>query len=116
MTTTLARSHQGKSSPMHKVLNRAGLWDAPTFGMHHWAEACRRGLERARAVVCISDGAALPIGSSTIDPACKSFVQASMKQAAPRASAMEPYRRSSHVGPALLAPQRPLATTPLNRA
>ena len=37
---------------------RAGLWDAPTFGTHHWAEACRRGLEKAKTIVCVSDGAA----------------------------------------------------------
>jgi len=37
---------------------RAGLWDAQTFATHHWAEACRRGLERTKAVVCVSDGAA----------------------------------------------------------
>lgn len=36
---------------------RAGLWDAATFTNHHWAEACRRGLEKAQTVVCISDGA-----------------------------------------------------------
>ncbi len=36
---------------------RAGLWDAATFTNHHWAEACRRGLEKAKTVVCISDGA-----------------------------------------------------------
>ena len=37
---------------------RAGLWDAATFAPHHWAEACRRGVDNAKAVVCISDGAA----------------------------------------------------------
>jgi len=36
---------------------RAGLWDAATFTNHHWAEACRRGLEKAQTIVCISDGA-----------------------------------------------------------
>lgn len=36
---------------------RAGLWEAATFGTHLWAEACRRGLERARTVVCVNDGA-----------------------------------------------------------
>lgn len=36
---------------------RAGLWDAKTFTNHHWAEACRRGLEKAEKVLCISDGA-----------------------------------------------------------
>lgn len=37
---------------------RGGLWEAATFTQHHWAEACRRGLEKARIVVCLSDGAA----------------------------------------------------------
>jgi hypothetical protein len=37
---------------------RAGLWEASRFGHHLWAEACRRGLEQAQTVVCVSDGAA----------------------------------------------------------
>lgn len=36
---------------------RAGMWDAATFTNHHWAESCRRGLEKAKTIVCISDGA-----------------------------------------------------------
>lgn len=36
---------------------RAGLWEANRFGHHLWAEACRRGLEQAQTVVCVSDGA-----------------------------------------------------------
>lgn len=36
---------------------RAGLWEARSFGHHLWAEACRRGLEQAQQVVCVSDGA-----------------------------------------------------------
>ena len=36
---------------------RAGLWEATTFTQHHWAEACRRGVDRAKRVVCVSDGA-----------------------------------------------------------
>jgi hypothetical protein len=36
---------------------RAGLWEAATYGQHLWAEACQRGLEKARTVVCVSDGA-----------------------------------------------------------
>lgn len=36
---------------------RAGLWDAKTFTNHHWAEACRRGLEKAATIVCVNDGA-----------------------------------------------------------
>ncbi len=37
---------------------RAGLWEVRQFGHHLWAESCRRGLERAQRVVCVSDGAA----------------------------------------------------------
>ena len=37
---------------------RAGVWDAATFANHHWAEACRRGVDHAKTVACISDGAA----------------------------------------------------------
>jgi hypothetical protein len=36
---------------------RAGLWDAPTFGRQQWAEACRRGIEKARHIVSVNDGA-----------------------------------------------------------
>ena len=36
---------------------RAGLWDAASFGSQQWAEACRRGLEKAEQVVCVNDGA-----------------------------------------------------------
>jgi Uncharacterised protein family (UPF0236) len=37
---------------------RAGLWEAPTFANHLWAEACRRGVEKAKWVVSVNDGAA----------------------------------------------------------
>jgi hypothetical protein len=37
---------------------RAGLWEANRFGPHLWAEACRRGLDQAKTVVCVNDGAA----------------------------------------------------------
>jgi hypothetical protein len=37
---------------------RAGLWEAKTFTNHYWAESYRRGLEKAKQIVCISDGAA----------------------------------------------------------
>ena len=30
----------------------------PPLRTHHWAEACRRGVDNAKAVVCVSDGAA----------------------------------------------------------
>lgn len=37
---------------------RAGLWDASTFANHLWAEATRRGVEKAKHVVSVNDGAA----------------------------------------------------------
>ncbi len=36
---------------------RAGLWEASTFAHHLWAESCRRGLEKAKQVVSVNDGA-----------------------------------------------------------
>ena len=36
---------------------RAGLWDAKTFTNHYWAESYRRGVEKAKRIVCINDGA-----------------------------------------------------------
>lgn len=36
---------------------RAGLWEAKEFAKHQWAEACRRGLEKALKIVSINDGA-----------------------------------------------------------
>jgi hypothetical protein len=36
---------------------RAGLWDAAAFSNQQWAEATRRGIEKARQVVSVNDGA-----------------------------------------------------------
>lgn len=36
---------------------RAGLWEAKEFATQQWAEGCRRGLERARRIVAVADGA-----------------------------------------------------------
>ena len=36
---------------------RAGVWDAPTFAKQQWAEGCRRGLEKAKTILSINDGA-----------------------------------------------------------
>lgn len=36
----------------------AGLWDVKTFTPYYWAEAYRRGVERAKTTLCINDGAA----------------------------------------------------------
>jgi hypothetical protein len=37
---------------------RAGLWDAKEFAKQQWAEGCRRGLEKAKHLVSVNDGAA----------------------------------------------------------
>jgi hypothetical protein len=37
---------------------RAGLWDATTFAQHYWAETLRRGVNRAKYIACVNDGAA----------------------------------------------------------
>jgi hypothetical protein len=37
---------------------RAGLWDAKQFAKQQWAEGCRRGLEKAKQIVSVNDGAA----------------------------------------------------------
>jgi hypothetical protein len=36
---------------------RAGLWEAKAFANQQWAEGCRRGLERAKQIVSVNDGA-----------------------------------------------------------
>jgi hypothetical protein len=36
---------------------RAGLWEAKEFAKQQWAEACRRGLEKAKTIVSVNDGA-----------------------------------------------------------
>jgi hypothetical protein len=42
---------------LRKHSYRAGLWETKTFANHLWAEACRRGLEKAALVVSVNDGA-----------------------------------------------------------
>ena len=51
---------EGKDPEVHLNQHsyRAGLWEAATFANQQWAEACRRGLEKAQQVVSINDGAA----------------------------------------------------------
>lgn len=36
---------------------RAGLWEAPAFANHLWVESCRRGLEKAKHLMSVNDGA-----------------------------------------------------------
>jgi hypothetical protein len=47
----------GPAVELRRTSYRAGLWDAASFGPQQWAEACRRGLEKAERVVCVNDGA-----------------------------------------------------------
>jgi hypothetical protein len=53
--SAVEQTADGASLTQHSY--RAGLWEASVYGTHLWAEACRRGLERAKTVVCINDGA-----------------------------------------------------------
>lgn len=36
---------------------RAGLWEAKEFAKQQWAEGCRRGVEKAKTLVSVNDGA-----------------------------------------------------------
>jgi hypothetical protein len=36
---------------------RAGIWEAKDFAKQQWAEGCNRGLERAKQIVSVNDGA-----------------------------------------------------------
>jgi hypothetical protein len=53
--SAVEQTDEGTTLTQHSY--RAGLWEASTYGQHLWAEACRRGLEKAKTVVCVSDGA-----------------------------------------------------------
>jgi hypothetical protein len=46
-----------KEVRLSKHSYRAGLWEAKEFAKQQWAEACRRGLEKARQIVAVNDGA-----------------------------------------------------------
>jgi hypothetical protein len=46
-----------KEVHLSKHSYRAGLWEAKEFAKQQWAEACRRGLEKAKKVVAVNDGA-----------------------------------------------------------
>lgn len=52
-----AKAGKGTKVQLGRHSYRAGLWEAATFAKQQWAEARRRGLEKARQVVCVSDGA-----------------------------------------------------------
>jgi hypothetical protein len=50
----------GETEPavqLTKISYRAGLWEAKAFAKQQWAEGCRRGLEKAKHLVSVNDGA-----------------------------------------------------------
>lgn len=54
-------TEQASSEPevkLTKISYRAGLWEAKDFAKQQWAEGCRRGLEKAKHLVSVNDGAA----------------------------------------------------------
>jgi hypothetical protein len=53
--SAVEQTNEGPTLKQHSY--RAGLWEASLYGQHLWTETCRRGLEKARTVVCVSDGA-----------------------------------------------------------
>jgi hypothetical protein len=54
------RSGEGEEANVRLMQHSycAGLWDAATFGRQQWAEAGRRGIQKAKRVVAVNDGAA----------------------------------------------------------
>lgn len=59
--SAIEMSDEGGEEPtvsLNRTTYRAGLWEAARFANQQWAESCRRGLEKAKRVVCVSDGAA----------------------------------------------------------
>lgn len=56
--TSDEQANETQEKRLEKHSYRAGLWDAKTFTNHYWAESYRRGVEKAKQIVCISDGAA----------------------------------------------------------
>lgn len=46
-----------KSVHLTRHSYRAGLWDAKEFAKQQWAEGCRRGLEKAKQIISVNDGA-----------------------------------------------------------
>ncbi len=55
--TTAARAPDEPVVRLSKHSYRAGLWEAAVFAKQQWAEAVRRGVEKARQIVCVNDGA-----------------------------------------------------------
>jgi hypothetical protein len=53
-----AQTSAAEGRRLAKHSYRAGLWDAKHFTPPYWAESARRGVEKAKQIVCISDGAA----------------------------------------------------------
>ena len=58
--SVVERSGEGEEAVVRLTQHSycAGLWDANTFGRQQWAEAWRRGIQKAHRVVAVNDGAA----------------------------------------------------------
>ncbi|MCL4370039.1 MAG: hypothetical protein M1380_03930 [Chloroflexi bacterium] len=54
------REHPSPEGRVVALVNhsyRAGFWEAKRFGEEQWAEAARRGVEAAKRLTCVNDGA-----------------------------------------------------------
>lgn len=58
VTTTVDAESGEPTVTLTQHSYRAGLWEIGAFTPQHWAEVCRRGVDQARTVVCVNDGAA----------------------------------------------------------
>lgn len=56
-TTVAVERDEEKEVRLTQHSYRAGLWDAKQFAKQQWAEGCRRGLEKAKQIVSVNDGA-----------------------------------------------------------
>jgi len=52
-----SRRAQDPAVTLHRHSYQAGLWDADTMGVHQYAEGLRRGVERAKRLTSVNDGA-----------------------------------------------------------
>ncbi len=57
-TVVLVERDEEKEVHLTRHSYRAGLWEAKDFAKQQWAEGCRRGLEKAKQIVSVNDGAA----------------------------------------------------------
>jgi hypothetical protein len=61
VSVSVVEQEEGTPEPKVRLTQHsycAGLWDVETFGRHQWAEAWRRGIQRAKRIVAVCDAAA----------------------------------------------------------